>query len=285
MLMQPELRMPAVAGQFYEAEGPALTEQLEECYLDRRGPGQLPQVNPAGPRRMLGLVSPHAGYMYSGPIAAYGYTALAADGAPDAFVILGPNHGRGSWVSAIQTSGAWLTPLGEAQIDEALAAALAPELPDLEVGAQAFRGEHSLEVQLPFLQHLYGEGVKFVPIMMLDQEREAAEAIGQALGRVLAGRNVVMIASTDMTHQEPRPVAAAQDQLLIERMTSLDPVGLLSERARRDITMCGYGPTAALLIAAQALGATRTETFRYGDSGEAHPMGAVVGYLSLGVYR
>lgn len=283
--MKPDVRMPAVAGQFYEAAGPALREQVEACYLDRRGPGKLPMVNPAGTRRMLGLVSPHAGYMYSGPIAAYGYAALAADGAPDAFVIIGPNHGRGSWVSAIQTAGTWLTPLGEAQIDEGLAKALAAELPSLTEGAAAFRGEHSLEVQLPFLQHLYGEAVRFVPIMMLDQEREAAEAVGQALGRTLAGRNVVIIASTDMTHQEPRPVAAAQDKLLIERLESLDPQGLLSERARREITMCGYGPTAALLIAAQALGATRAETFRYGDSGEAHPMGAVVGYLSLGVYR
>jgi MEMO1 family protein len=283
--MAAHLRMPAVAGQFYEATGPALTAQLEECYEERRGPGQLPRVNPDGPRRLLGLVSPHAGYMYSGPIAAHGYAALAADGVPDAFVVIGPNHGRGSWVSAIQTEGAWLTPLGEAAIDEALAADLAAALPGLTDNAQAFRGEHSLEVQLPFLQHLYGGEVKFVPLMMLDQEPEAAEAVGAALGQVLAGRNVVIIASTDMTHQEPRQVATEQDRLLTARMEALDPQGLLSERARRDITMCGYGPTAALLIAARALGATRAETFRYGDSGEAHPMGAVVGYLSLGVYR
>ena len=283
--MTTDLRMPVVAGQFYEATGSALSQEIADCYLDRRGPGRLPAVDPGGPRQMLGLVSPHAGYIYSGPMAAHGYAALAADGRPDVFVLIGPNHGRGSWVSAIQTSGAWLTPLGEAQVDTELATALASELPDFTVGSAAFRGEHSLEVQLPFLQDLYGGEVPFVPLMMLDQDHDAASAVGQALGRVLGGRNAVIIASTDMTHQEPRQVATAQDRVLIERIEALDPEGLLVERARRDITMCGYGPTAAMLLAARQLGATRTETFRYGDSGEAHPMAAVVGYLSLGVYR
>ncbi len=283
--MATDLRMPVVAGQFYEATGSALRQEIADCYLDRRGPGRLPTVDLTGPRRMLGLVSPHAGYIYSGPMAAHGYAALAADGRPDAFVIIGPNHGRGSWVSAIQTSGAWLTPLGEAQVDAELATALAAELPDFTVGSAAFRGEHSLEVQLPFLQDLYGGEVPFVPLMMLNQDRDAAAAVGRALGRVLAGRDVVIIASTDMTHQQPRQVATAQDRILIERIEALDPEGLLTEQARRDITMCGYGPTAAMLLAAKQLGATRTETFRYGDSGEAHPMAAVVGYLSLGVYR
>ena len=283
--MRQDLRTPVVAGQFYEASGPALREEIEACYLDHRGPGRLPQVNATGPRRMLGLVSPHAGYIYSGPMAAHGYAALATDGRPASFVVIGPNHGRGPWVSALQTAGAWLTPLGEAQVDTELAGALADELPDYTTGSAAFRGEHSLEVQLPFLQHLYGGEVPFVPVMMLDQEADAARALGQALAKVLAGRDVVMIASTDMTHQEPRQVATAQDRLLMERIAALDPEGLLTERARGDITMCGYGPTAAMLIAAKQLGATRAETFRYGDSGEAHPMGAVVGYLSLGVYR
>lgn len=282
--MRPEVRPPAVAGQFYEASARALREQIEECYLDRRGPGKLPEVNPAGPRKLLGLVSPHAGYLYSGPMAAYGYAALAADGKPASIVIIGPNHGA-SWVSAIQTTGAWLTPLGEARVDEELAGALAAELPDLTAEMQPFRGEHSLEVQVPFLQYLYGEDLRFVPIMMLDQDLAAAQAIGRALAKALSGRDAVMIASTDMTHQQPREVASAQDRLLIDHISALDPEGLLTERQRRDITMCGYGPTAAMLLAAKALGATRAEIFRYGDSGEAHPFGGVVGYLSAGVYR
>lgn len=283
--MSSDIRRPAVAGQFYEAERAALIEEIEDAYLGGRGPGELPQVDEGGPRQMLGLISPHAGYMYSAPMAAYGFAALARDGRPDTFVVLGPNHGRGSLVSAIQTAGTWLTPLGEAQIDAEVGAELARELPWLHEGAAGFRGEHSLEVQIPFLQHLYGEHVKFVPIMMLEQEQRAAEAVGEALGRVLRGRNAVIIASTDMTHQEPRQVATAQDKLLAERIEALDAEGLLRERKRNQITMCGYGPVAATIIAAKALGATKASVLRYGDSGEAHPMGTVVGYLSAAIYK
>lgn len=283
--MSNQIRKPAVAGQFYEANRAALLAEIEDAYLGGRGPGELPQVNESGPRRMLGLISPHAGYLYSAPMAAYGFAALARDGRPDTFVVLGPNHGRGSWISAIQTAGAWLTPLGEAQINAELGAELARELPWLEEGATHFSGEHSLEVQIPLLQHLYGEQVKLVPIMMLEQEQPAAQAIGEALGRVLQGRDAVIIASTDMTHQEPREVATAQGRLLAERIEALDAEGLLRERKRNNITMCGYGPVAATIIAAKALGATRAKILRYGDSGEAHPMGTVVGYLSAAIYR
>ena len=207
-------RRPAVAGQFYEGGSAALTAQIEAAYLDDRGPGALPEVSPQGPRRLLALVCPHAGYLYSAPVAAFAFAALARDGRPDTVVVVGPNHGRGSWVSAIQTSGSWLTPLGEMRVDADLAGALARELPALDDDANAFRAEHSLEVQLPFLQHLYGDAVGFVPVMMLDQGWEAARALGEALGRVLAGRNAVIVASTDMTHQEPRATASAQDKLL-----------------------------------------------------------------------
>lgn len=283
--MSVNLRPPAVAGQFYEGTRQALLEELEDAYLGARGPGELPAVNPDGPRRLLALISPHAGYLYSAPMAAYGFAALARDGRPDTAVIIGPNHGRGHLVSALQTTGAWLTPLGKAPIDEPLATEIAAALPDFENSAAAFGAEHSLEVQLPFLQHLYGEALHIVPLMMLHQEREAAVEVGTALGRILQGRNVVIIASTDMTHQEPRSVAGAQDRLLAERLAALDAEGLLRERRRHDITMCGYGPVAATLIAAKALGATHAEILRYGDSGEAHPMGTVVGYLSAALYR
>lgn len=283
--MPDSVRQPAVAGQFYRASREALLRELEQAYTDARGPGALPIVNPDGPRRLLGLVSPHAGYMFSGAIAAYGFSALAADGIPDTFVLIGPNHRWGRWQPAIQTSGSWLTPLGEAPIDEPLAEALAAALPEFSTNASLFEGEHSLEVQLPFLQHLYGEDFRFVPIMMLQQDQAEAAAIAAALEQVLTGRNGVILASTDMTHQEPRAIASAQDKLLIERILALDPDGLLLEQSKRDITMCGYGPTAAMLMATKALGATRAEVLRYGDSGEVHPATGVVGYLSAAVYR
>ncbi|MEN6401430.1 MAG: AmmeMemoRadiSam system protein B [Armatimonadia bacterium] len=278
-------RRPAVAGQFYEGSRERLLAEIEDVYTDSHGPGEVPAVAEDGPRRLLGLVCPHAGYIYSGPIAAYAYAELARDGRPEAFVIIGPNHGRGSWTSAVQTAGGWLTPLGEALVHEELAGAIAAELPGFSTGAEAFRAEHSIEVQLPFLQHLYGGGVKFVPVMMLEQEAAAAREVGMALGKALAGRNVVIIASTDMTHQEPRQVATAQDGLLAEKIVAMDAEGLLVERDKRDITMCGYGATAAMLIAAQMLGATEARLLRYGDSGEVAVMPTVVGYLAAAVYR
>jgi MEMO1 family protein len=283
--MADDIRLPAVAGMFYSGTPEALTDEIEGSYLDARGPGALPEVNPSGPRQLLGLVSPHAGYYYSGPMAAAGFSALAADGQPATFVLIGPNHGRGSWVSAVQTSGVWRTPLGDAQIDAELGSALAAQLPHLATGADAFQGEHSIEVQIPFLQHLYGDQLRFVPIMMLEQDWAAASRLGEALATVLAGRDVVIIASTDMTHQLPRAAATQQDQLLIERIATLDPEGLIRERDRLDITMCGYGPVAAMLVATKVLGAKQVKVFRYGDSGEAEPMARVVGYLSAGVYR
>jgi AmmeMemoRadiSam system protein B len=274
-----------VAGQFYEGSGDALRAELEAAYREARGPGEVPRVAPGWSGRLLGLVSPHAGYVYSAPMAAYGFLALAREGTPERCVVIGPNHGRGSRVSAIQTRGAWQTPLGEARIDEALAARIATAVPWLEEGPAPFREEHSLEVQIPFLQHLYGPTFAFVPVMMLEQDLSTARELGLALGRILQGQQAVIIASTDMTHGEARQVAKAQDRLLIEKLEALDPEGLIRERERRNITMCGYGPTAAMLFAAKALGATRAEVFRYGDSGEAHAMREVVGYLSAGVYR
>lgn len=279
------VRQPAVAGQFYSADPRRLTAELRTAYEAPRGPGGFPTVGADGPRRLLALVAPHAGYVYSAPVAAFGYAALAADGRPDTVVIIGPNHGWGPHVSAIQTSGAWRTPLGEAAVDEALATELAAALPGLQQTPGAFDREHSLEVQLPFLQQLYGESFRFVPVMMLEQEWPAARELGEALAQVLRGRNAVIVASTDMTHQEPRQAATAQDRVLADRIAALDAEGLLRERARRGISMCGYGPTAAALAAARVLGATRAEILRYGDSAEAQPMDTVVGYLCAAVYR
>lgn len=281
-----EVRRPAVAGMFYPASRDALTREIEGCYAPPRGPGALPRVNETGPGRILGVVSPHAGYVYSGPAAAHAMSVLAADGRPEAFVILGPNHGRGPYVDAIQTRGAWLTPLGEAPIAEDLADAILAHCPGLYDGADNFAGEHSIEVQVPFLQHLYGPQVPIVPIMMLDQSLAAANAVGAALASALAGRRVVMVASTDMTHFESAQTARRQDEILIERMEALDPQGLLRERERWGITMCGYGPVAAMLTAAKALGATRAQRLCYTNSGEVGPRdGGVVAYLSLAVWR
>jgi AmmeMemoRadiSam system protein B len=279
------IREPAVAGQFYSGERAGLLREIEAAYLSPLGPGALPVVNPQGPRRIVGLVSPHAGYVYSGPVAAWSFAALAADGLPPQVVVLGFSHRSRLGAGALQTSGAWRTPLGEVLIDEELGAALSAYLPEMTDSAVALSGEHCLEVQVPFLQHLYGEALRFVPVMMDDQSAAAAHRVGEALAKALAGRDAVIVASTDMSHYVSPRLARQQDLYLAEFIRSLDGEGLIREARRRGITMCGTGPTAAMLFAARMLGAAHGEVLAYHHSGEVAPMAEVVGYLSAQVVR
>lgn len=279
------VRKPAVAGQFYAGTLTELTAQIEECFLGPLGPGTLPECNMHGPREIVGLICPHAGYVFSGPTACHAYEALADDGCPDVVVIIGLNHGRGGFSSAVQTEGAWQTPLGLVPVEREIAAAIAARLPDFATDPRAMIGEHSLEVQLPFLQYIYEEALVFVPVMMADQGFPAARAVGQAVAAALEGLDAVVIASTDMTHYQSPATARQQDALLIRRIEALDPEGLLAERDRRRISMCGAGPVAAMLVAAEALGATNVESLAYSTSGDVMPSDQVVGYYAAAVRR
>jgi len=279
-----QIRQPVVAGQFYEGSAQSLTRQIEESYEHKLGPGSPAQVNERGPRRIVGLISPHAGYVYSGPTAAHGFYELALDGRPEVAVVIGVNHGR-AYGSAVQTAGAWRTPLGDLPVASEVAEQIAAALPDFATGARAFGGEHSLEVQLPFLQHLYGDSVPFVPVMMDQQSLRAAQSVGHAVAAALEGRDAVIIASTDMTHYEPPKVALRQDNILIEQIEAMDPERLIREREARGISMCGVGPVAAALLACKSLGATSAEKTAYSTSGDVMPSGSVVGYLSAKIVR
>lgn len=277
--------MPAVAGTFYPSHPGALREQLAAAYRHPLGPGEVPSVNPAGERRIVALVVPHAGYVYSGPVAAHAYAALAADGTPEVAVIVGPNHhGLGPGV-AISTVDGWQTPLGTLPVARDVAQALQAALPWPTQGEIAHVREHSLEVQLPFLQGLYGDAVAIVPISIAEQTLEVAETLGRALAAVLAGRNAVIIASSDLTHYEPQAVAVAQDRAALDAMRSLDAARLL-EMAFRSASICGPGPVAATLIACRALGASQPEVLKYATSGDvAGDFRQVVGYAALAFRR
>lgn len=281
-----EVRRPVVAGQFYEGTREALLKQIEECYLGKLGPGALPQVNAQGPRRVLGLVSPHAGYMFSGPTAAHGFAHLAADGLPEHVVILGPCHRPVSHARvAIQTNGAWLTPLGEAVVDADLAEALAGTWDEFALGAYHFAAEHSLEVQVPFLQHIFGDRLRIVPIMILEQSARLVRDLGAALSRALSGRDAVIVASTDLSHYVSPQAAQRLDNSLIERMVALDPEGLMDLALGPSMSTCGYGPVAAMLHACSAAGASEAKVLAYSHSGMVYPAAEVVGYVSIAVRR
>lgn len=279
------MRPPVVAGQFYAGTRSELIEQIEWCYTHPHGPGKVPRMR-AGPRRLVGLVSPHAGYMYSGPVAAHGFTYMAQDGMPSSIVIIGPNHrGVGSGVSII-TSGKWSTPLGEVQIDEALSKAIKQTSDIIDVDMVAHAYEHSLEVQLPFLQHLFGNKFKIVPICIMLQDIKTSKEVGDAIAKVSGGKDVVIIASTDFTHYESQSSATTKDHKAIDKILALDPEGLIRTVEEEAITMCGYGPVSAMLQAATKLGAKKAKLLKYATSGEtAGPMAQVVGYGSIAVSR
>ncbi|MCD6096663.1 MAG: AmmeMemoRadiSam system protein B, partial [Thermoprotei archaeon] len=197
------IRKPAVAGLFYEGTPESLKKRLEWCFKHKLGPGKLPKVNPQGSRRIVGLIVPHAGYMYSGPVAANAYYALALDGIPEIFIILGPNHqGVGSLIATCE-SEVWQTPLGDVLVDTRLAKEIVKESGIVDIDDEAHKYEHSIEVQLPFLQYIYESNFKIVPIAMMLQDMESSRILGNALAKVLKESNAVIIASSDFTHYEP----------------------------------------------------------------------------------
>ena len=287
-------RRPAVAGMFYEGDEVSLRESIESCFTGRFGPGRLPLAPspppPLGARHVVGLVCPHAGYVYSGGAAAHSFAALAEDGLPDVAVILGPNHhGLGDAV-AVSMDEKWATPLGEVQLDLATARAIVESSVYAREDELAHLREHSLEVQVPFLQYLGGESVKIVPIAIAHLGESAARLLvsdlGSAIAKALAGKSAVVIASTDFTHYESKASAEAKDSLALDRITDLDPMGLLRVVEEKSISMCGATGTAVMLEACKALGATSARTLAYYTSGDViGDTRQVVGYAAVAVEK
>jgi len=283
-------RRPAVAGTFYEANEAELLGDLERCFCGDFGPGRLPEAPEHRIGNVIGLVSPHAGYIYSGGAAAFAYLALAEDGLPDTVVMLGPNHyGMGAPV-AVSPDEAWTTPLGTLARDDETAREIArlcgfareDELPHLR--------EHSIEVQLPFLQFVGGSQVRIVAIsiahLSLRDAIEAASELGAAMASALKGKSAAIIASTDLSHYESQARADAQDSLAIEQMLRLDGHGLLETVYSRDITMCGAIGTAAMIEAAKILGATQAQQLVHYTSGDVTgDTRQVVGYGAIRVEK
>lgn len=281
-----KVRRPAYAGSFYEGTSQSLRTQIEDCFTGKLGPGTLPKTADSKLRQMVGLISPHAGYMYSGPVAAHGYHHLAQDGRPDSVVIFGPNHqGIGSGL-AIVKDGTWRTPLGDVEIDAETAETITRESGIVDVDDVAHSREHSIEVQLPWLQYLYGSRFRFVPICFLMQDLESSQDVGLAVAKALKNKNALVIASTDMTHYEPQKSAETKDKAIIAAALQLDERKLYSEVEGRRVTMCGYGPVVAAITAAKELGARSGKLMCYKTSGDVvGDYSAVVGYASIALHR
>ncbi len=234
---------------------------------------------------MVATLNPHAGYMYSGPVAAHSFYAVSGGRPPSLFVIVGPNHyGVGSGV-AVPLSDEWETPLGDAKVDVAAARELMELSGVVDIDDAAHAQEHSIETQVPFLQYIFGAGVKILPVSMALQDRETAVELGDALGRLLAGKDALMIASSDLTHYERAEVAAEKDMKAIEHMLSYDVDALYEYIDDASLTMCGYGPAAAVMVASRALGANKASLLKYATSGDTGgDASSVVGYPSMAFY-
>lgn len=268
------IRLPAVAGRFYPGDVAELTRQVEKlaCALVS---GEK--------RKARGCLVPHAGYQYSGHVAGAVYASLEL---PKRFIILGPRHYSEGEPLAILSEGTWQTPLGEVKIDSELAAELKGACPLLREDSVAHRSEHSLEVQLPFLQRLVGE-FRFVPIAVGTDRFPPLEQLGRAVAEVVKAQAeaVLVVASSDMNHYEGDAITRVKDRKALDKVLALDPRGLYDTIRREGITMCGFGPAVSMLTAARQLGATRAELVRYATSGDVTgDRDEVVGYAGIVVH-
>ncbi len=263
------VRQPVVAGQFYPASPTQLRNLIKGMVDDA-----------AEKVEVIGLVLPHAGYVYSGPVVG---AVLSRVRLKETVVIICPNHtGRGKLFS-LMGEGSWKTPLGQVEVDSELAGRILENSRYLEDDAAAHAFEHAIEVQLPFLQY-FRKDLKLVPLVLGQANGETYKEIGREIAAALRalGREAVIIASSDMTHYETAESAKTKDAQAVQAILDLDEDELLKRVARFDITMCGYGPAVSMLAAAKELGAGRAELVRYQTSGDAGgDYSSVVGYAGI----
>jgi AmmeMemoRadiSam system protein B len=262
------MRSPAVAGQFYPRHPEDLNEELEDAFSDVVGGEALP---------IRGAVVPHAGYVYSGAVAAEVYARLPKR---ETYVLIGPNH-HGLGLPVALSRDSWMTPLGVAECDLELADLLMGSI--IEVDESAHLYEHSLEVQIPFLQHRF-EGFKILPICMGLQDEETAIEVGEAVGEAAKslGRDCTVIASSDFTHYEPQEEARRKDAQVIEAILRMDVAAVYKTVYGLNLSACGYGPISATITASKILGAKTGKLLRYSTSGDViGDFSQVVGYGAI----
>jgi len=287
--MTSPLRTPAVAGRFYPGRAADLLREIQG-YTSTTATESDSEVNFA-----IGCIAPHAGYVYSGPVAGALYSKLLI---PPTCVILCPNHTGKGHPLAIMANTTWQTPLGEIEADEELARQLMHTFPALAEDSAAHRYEHAIEVQLPFLQQRWetqpaigAENFRVVPIAIGTRDFEVLRQLGEALSEVVGAqapqprKKVLIIASSDMNHYESDEITRAKDQKAIDRVLALDARGLWDVVMQEEISMCGFGPSVAMLTAAKLMGASSAKLIKYATSGEVSgDYDAVVGYAGIAIF-
>lgn len=280
--MERTVRKPAVAGQFYADDSAALRKEIVS-YLDAAA---VPTIG----GEVVAIVSPHAAYMYSGQVAAYGYR-LVKGASYDVVVVISPSHVEYFPYASVFPGAAYSTPLGEVPIDAVLAKLVASKSGLVKIDMKGHeirpnqRSEHALEVQLPFLQVALGS-FKLVPIVMGDQSPQVVEALGSALSEALKGKKALIVASSDLSHFYGDGEARKLDGVFQKRLSDFDPAKLLGDLSTKGTEACGGGPVAAAMIAAKSLGAVRCIPLRYANSGDVTgDTTSVVGYVSAAMVK
>ena len=278
------VRPPAVAGTFYPADPEELVRLIEWSFTHPIGPGELPKVSEVRKKASVGYMVPHAGYIYSGPVAAWSYYYLAQEGAPETVVLIGPNHtGLGPAISVMPPS-IWETPLGNVRTDDEAISELLKVSNVVEEDYSAHSYEHSLEVQLPFLQYLFGDSFRIVPIVMKVQTPSVSKILMESIKEAMEnlGRDYVVLSSSDLNHYEPHDITVEKDMIALERIVALDPEGLQEALIKYDISMCGPGPVMVNMYLDKELGAQRAELLKHATSGDTSgDKSAVVGYAAV----
>ncbi|ACK42783.1 MULTISPECIES: MEMO1 family protein [Dictyoglomus] len=262
-------RLPSVAGYFYPAREKELLNMLSQFIKE------VPQKTP-----LLGCVVPHAGYIYSGKVAGLIYSIMEV---PEVAIIIGPNHNGLGYPSAIYSEGVWATPLGDVEIDSILSRKIINNSKYLKEDFVAHHPEHSLEVQVPFLQYL-NFNIKIVPITVVDYSYEVLKDLGYAIGKSLLDyeKNTVIIASSDFSHYEPYEIAKQKDFYAIEAILNLDEKEFIKRVVEKDISICGVGPIVITIIAVKLLGGRKAQLVAYQTSGDiTKDIDQVVGYAGI----
>jgi len=274
MKIEEQIREPIAAGSFYPSDKNKLEAQVEgfmqeSTYFDLNG--------------IKALISPHAGYIYSGQVAAVSYRQVY-DGSYDSVVIIAPSHSEYFENASIYPGSSYRTPLGLVEIDKELSEELVRDGEYIQYSLYGHRNEHSLEVQLPFIQ-IALKDKKIVPLVIGKQSETILGSVGKTLGRVLKDRNTLIVASTDLSHYHPYEVAVETDKKVIGLIEQYDLEGLMRDFVSEELEMCGGGPVIASMIASKRMGAKRSKILEYKNSGDVSgDKSAVVGYLAAAFY-
>ena len=274
-----QVRTPAVAGMFYPKTIQELKSSIKNCFLHKYGPGKLPPSTQD--KKIIGAICPHAGYEYSGPIAADSYYAVSSQ-KPDLIIIIGPNHWGIGLDVALMKEGMWRTPIGDIEVDTESAIEINKVSKSIEFDFFSHTRDHCLEVQIPMLQEIFSHKFKILPIILIDQNRNTAIEIGKAVATIAKTRKTLIIGSSDFTHYEPNDFAHEQDKSLIDAIVNLNIDKFYSTLQEKQISACGYGAIASTMIACKELGATKGTLIKYATSGDiTGNKSSVVGYASI----